>query len=284
MKLVIISGRSGSGKTAALNALEDIGFYCIDNLPAALLPALLETYKNRENDKKRLAVCIDARNSADDIKNLAGIRANLSQDTIIETIYLDSSDDILLKRFSETRRKHPLSDQDTSLKQALDKERKILEPISQHADLHIHTDLLSVHELRNIVKKRLKARVEDGSMSLLFSSFGFKRGLPTDADLVFDVRCLPNPYWNPELRAFSGKQQEIIDFLGSQPEVAEMYQDIEVYLSKWLPSYSDSSRSYLTVAIGCTGGRHRSVYIADKLYQHFQKQLDNVQVFHRDLV
>lgn len=283
MKLVIISGRSGSGKTAALNALEDIGFYCIDNLPAALLPALLDTYKGRDSDKKRLAVCIDARNSAEDIANLAAIRANLSQSTVIETIYLDSSDEILLKRFSETRRKHPLSDQDTSLKKALEKERQILAPISEGADLHIHTDLLSVHELRNIVKKRLKARVEDGSLSLLFSSFGFKRGLPTDADLVFDVRCLPNPYWNPKLRAFSGQQQEIIEFLDAQPEVAKMYQDILNFLVNWLPSYSDSSRSYLTVAIGCTGGRHRSVYIADKLHQHFQQSLDNVQVFHRDL-
>ena len=283
MKLVIISGRSGSGKSSALDVLEDNGFYCIDNLPAGLLPSLIEQARNKNHENDNLAVCIDARNHTDDIANLPAIRNALPKDVEIEIVYLDATSPVLVKRFSETRRKHPLSNNKTSLKAAILKEKELLEPISAIADLLIHTDNMNVHQLRDMVRKRLCSRLNNDAMSIMFSSFGFKNGIPVDADLVYDVRCLPNPYWVPELRHHSGQQPQVKAFLQEQEDVHKMFQDIRSYLEHWLPKYAENNRSYLTVAIGCTGGMHRSVYLAERLHDFFQDKFENVQVHHREL-
>lgn len=283
MKLVIISGRSGSGKSTALNVLEDSGFYCIDNLPAGLLPALVEQAREKQGENDLLAVCIDARNHTDDIASFTKVIGLLPDDIYKQIIYLDANSPVLIKRFSETRRKHPLSNNEISLKQAIQKERTLLEPIASVADLHIDTSQLNVHTLRSTIKKRVCDTV-DNSMSILFTSFGFKSGIPVDADIVYDVRCLPNPYWEPSLRHLTGKDDAVQAFFASQPDVSKMFQDIRDYLDYWLPRFRDSNRSYVTISIGCTGGMHRSVYIAEQLKQHFSTHYDNVLIHHRDLI
>jgi RNase adapter protein RapZ len=283
MKLVIISGRSGSGKSTALNVLEDAGFYCIDNLPAGLLPSLIEQSKNKQTENNNLAVCIDARNHTYDIASLTSVRKNLPADVETKIVYLDASNPELIKRFSETRRKHPLSNKETTLREAIQKEEQLLAPIAAIADLHINTDSLTIHDLREIVKKRLCSELETGGMAILFTSFGFKKGIPMDADIVYDVRCLPNPYWKPELRHFSGKDAIVQDFLSQHEDVKNMFADIRAYLERWLPKFSASNRSYITISIGCTGGMHRSVYLCEQLAKHFSASIDNVQIYHRDL-
>ncbi len=283
MKLIIISGRSGSGKTTALNVLEDAGFYSIDNLPAGLLPALVEQSREKKGENDLLAVCIDARNHTDDIARFTRIIHSLPDDVEKQIIYLDAQSPVLIKRFSETRRKHPLSNDKTSLKQAITKERTLLDPIAAIADLHIDTSNMNVHTLRSTMKKRVSATV-DGGMSILFTSFGFKSGIPIDADIVYDVRCLPNPYWEPNLRHLSGQDAAVQAFFATQDDVNKMLHDIQQYLTDWLPKFSEGNRSYLTVSIGCTGGMHRSVYIAEQLKQHFSQHYDNVLIHHRDLV
>ncbi|MCK5880302.1 MAG: RNase adapter RapZ [Sinobacterium sp.] len=281
MKLVIISGRSGSGKSTALKVLEDIGFYCIDNLPAALLPALINEYKN-ETDKQ-LATCIDARSNPEEITHIGETLSELPKSLSVEVIYLDATNSELIKRFSETRRKHPLSTCDISLQAAIDKEKIILDPIANIADLHINTNQMNVHDLRSLIKKRLDHQCHDKSMALLFTSFGFKHGIPVDADMVFDVRCLPNPHWEPLLRELSGLDSACKRFLAAQEDVKSMLKDICDYLENWLPKFTDANRSYLTVAIGCTGGQHRSVFIAHALQEHFASSEPNCQVHHREL-
>ena len=281
MKLVIISGSSGSGKSTALKVLEDIGFYCIDNLPARLLPALIEQYI--AEPESQLATCIDARNTPENIASISETLSALPESLNIEILFLDATEDVLIQRFSETRRKHPLSDADTSLKSAIQKERNILDPIIQIADLHINTNQMNVHDLRSLIKKRLQAASTDKSMSLLFTSFGFKHGIPVDADMVFDVRCLPNPHWEPLLREMTGLDQPVRAFLSAQEDVNAMLDDIASYLTTWLPAFIDSNRSYATVAIGCTGGQHRSVYISSKLQQMFASDYPSCQIFHREI-
>lgn len=283
MKLVIISGRSGSGKSTVLNVLEDSGFYCIDNLPAGLLPALVEQAREKKGENDLLAVCIDARNHTDDIANFTRVVNSLPNDIEKQIIYLDANSPVLIKRFSETRRKHPLSSKDTSLKQAIAKERTLLDPIAAIANLHIDTSQLNVHTLRSTIKKRICDTIDNG-MSILFTSFGFKSGIPIDADIVYDVRCLPNPYWEPELRHLTGRDAPVQNFFAGQEDVSKMYSDIRDYLTYWLPKFSDNNRSYVTISIGCTGGMHRSVYIAEQLKNHFSTQYDNVLIHHRDLI
>lgn len=283
MKLVILSGRSGSGKTTALHVLEDAGYYCIDNLPAGLLPSLVaETLASDSPEHENLAVCIDARNISQQLSAFAGIIAALPGDVETSVIYLDADDETLIKRFSETRRKHPLSNRDTALAEAIQSESEILRPISDCADIAIDTSAMSFHQLRMHVQKAVVGRAATG-MSLLFQSFGYKHGIPANADIVFDARCLPNPHWILSLRSQSGLDDDVIAFLDEQQSVQEMFADICHFLEKWLPYYAENNRSYTTVAVGCTGGQHRSVYLAEKLTRHFVGQYDDVQVRHREL-
>jgi len=285
-RLVIISGRSGSGKSAALNVLEDLGFYCIDNLPVGLLPTLTEQAQDdqdADNQLDKLAVSIDARNLPQAIASFPTMLNQIEKGPYqAEIIYLDASNETLMQRFSSTRRKHPLTNPDTSLAEAIDEEQSYLRPISDLADLTVDTTHSSLHELRSLIKLRIVGK-QSNDMALLFESFGFKHGIPIDADLVFDVRNLPNPYWDPNLRQLTGKDQPIQDFLQSEAVVQEMLTDIQQYLQKWLPQFEQANRSYMTVAIGCTGGHHRSVFMSECLTEIFQDQFNNVQVRHREL-
>ena len=283
MKLTIISGRSGSGKSTVLHILEDRGYYCIDNLPASLLPALADRISNGDAHLSDIAVSIDARNISADLQQAPEIISELqARELSTEIIFLDANSQTLLKRFSESRRKHPLSNESTDLREAIDIESALLESISMMANLVIDTSNMSLHQLRDLVKNRLLESSET-NMALLFESFGFKNGVPVDADLVYDVRCLPNPYWDTALRSLTGLDADVAKFLDSQDEVQEMVDDIRAYLEKWLPRYESNNRSYITVAVGCTGGQHRSVYMGEKLRRYFSSKIKNVQIRHRDL-
>ncbi|GAA5523972.1 RNase adapter protein RapZ [Microbulbifer aestuariivivens] len=282
MRLVIISGRSGSGKSSALQLLEDVGFNCIDNLPASLLPELVRRVSDQPPvDNTRLALGIDARNLWQDVQQAPRVIDELRQSGIhCDVIYLDARSPVLVQRFSETRRKHPLSDNRTHLLEALNQEKELLAPLAAMADLVIDTSSLSLHQLRDLVKTRVVGKASPG-MAILFQSFGYKHGVPVDADLVFDLRCLPNPYWIAELRHKTGLDPEVAEFLRAHPETADMERDIKSFLERWLPSYQKSNRSYTCVAIGCTGGRHRSVYMVEQLARYFAGHFDNVQIRHR---
>jgi len=283
MKLTIISGRSGSGKSTVLHVLEDCGYYCIDNLPACLLPALAQRITTGAKGISQVAVSIDARNSSADLQQVPEIIEGLKQhDLHAEVIFLDANSQTLLKRFSESRRKHPLSTDTVGLKEAIEKESELLEAIALMASLFIDTSNMSLHELRDLIKHRLIENRETG-LALLFQSFGYKNGVPVDADIVYDVRCLPNPYWDTSLRALTGCDPDVVDFLERQKDVADMFADIRDYLQKWLPHYESNNRSYITVALGCTGGQHRSVYLCEKLGNHFRSTIRNVQIRHREL-
>lgn len=283
MKLTIISGRSGSGKSTVLHILEDRGYYCIDNLPASLLPALAQRVSSGAIGTPNVAVSIDARNISSDLEQVPSIISGIeAQSFPTEVIFLDANSQTLLKRFSESRRKHPLTSESVGLKEAIDKESELLEAISVMATLSINTSSMSLHELRDTIKNRLVEN-KDTSLALAFQSFGFKNGIPVDADIVYDVRCLPNPYWDTSLRGLTGKDLSVIDFLSKQALVTEMLDDISQYLIKWLPSFESNNRSYMTVGIGCTGGQHRSVYICEQLRKRFADKITNVQVRHREL-
>lgn len=284
MRLIIVSGRSGSGKSTALDVLEDNGFYCIDNLPAGLLPELAErALLHTELLHPQVAVSIDARNLPSQLKRFSELLDEVRGRNIrCDVLYLDASEETLLKRFSETRRRHPLTNEQRSLAEAMTAETTLLTPIIDRADLKIDTTHLNLYQLRDTLKLRLLNQPEPGT-AYLIESFGFKRGMPVDADVVFDVRCLPNPYWKPELRDFTGLEQPVEEYLAAQADVEDMYQDIFAYLHKWLPRFAASNRSYVTVAIGCTGGHHRSVYLANRLGNALKPLLKNVQIRHRDL-
>lgn len=283
MQLTLISGRSGSGKSTVLHVLEDHDFYCIDNLPAGLLPSLARRLTAGELKTQKVAVSIDARNLPDDLEQVPAIIDQLSHsDLATEVLFLDANSQTLLKRFSESRRKHPLSDKDTGLREAIDRESEMLEPLSLMASLSIDTSEMSQHTLRDLIVSRL-LNGESKRMTLQFQSFGFKNGIALDADLVFDVRCLPNPYWDSSLRSLTGLNSAVQAFLDGQPEVQAMSAEIEAYLDRWLPRFERNNRSYMTVALGCTGGQHRSVYLAEKLGQLFQERFAQVQVRHREL-
>lgn len=283
MKLIIVSGRSGSGKTTCLHVLEDLGYYCVDNIPASLLGALSSRLSSDDLQLGHVAVSIDARNLYEDLKKFQEIYDSLSQLPLDrQIIFLDADDNTLLKRFSETRRKHPLSDDQMGLMEAIIYERELLEPIATLANLTLDTSTLNLHQLRDIIKNRVA--LNDGKgLALQFQSFGFKNGVPVDADIVFDARCLPNPYWVETLRPFTGLDKEVAGFLENQQDVTEMLQDIVAYLEKWLPRFQTNNRSYITVAIGCTGGQHRSVYLCEKLGRHFAASGYNAQVRHKEL-
>lgn len=283
MKLVIISGRSGSGKSTALNLLEDEGYYCIDNLPVALIPEVMSHLHNSDaRDYSKVAICIDARNAINDLSKFVSVIAATTEQDDLDVVFLDTDEQQLIKRFSETRRRHPLSNEQTALAEAIVNERKILEPIADIATLTIDTSNMSLHELRSLLKARLLEKQGPG-ISILFESFGFKQGIPVDADIVYDIRILPNPHWDPLLRSLTGKDKPVVKFLNQQYEVEEMFKDISGYLKKWLPRFENNNRSYITIAIGCTGGQHRSVYMAARLHQFFSDQYKNVQIRHREL-
>jgi RNase adapter protein RapZ len=283
MQLVVISGRSGSGKSSALHLFEDEGFYAIDNLPVSLLPQLVEQLRTDACHNNKVAVCVDARNTTKDLSRFNEMLLALPDDVRIDVIYLDADDHTLIKRFSETRRRHPLSDEFTTLPEAIAAEKSLLEPIAMVAELNLDTRNINVHELRSTLRERVLGRDAAG-LSLMFVSFGYKRGLPVDSDLVFDLRVLPNPHWDPLLRNLTGHDGAVRAFLDEKPEVTEMFNDIHGLLSKWLPQFLAGNRSYLTVSLGCTGGQHRSVYMAERLAKAFSSEFKDVQVRHRELV
>jgi len=282
MKLVIISGLSGSGKSIALHVLEDLGHYCIDNLPIGMLPALAEQLQRRQRNEP-VAVGIDARNLIDELQRFPAILAELHQAGVqTDVLFLEAEDTTLIKRFSETRRRHPLSSTETPLAEAIVQERQLLEPVAAEARLLIDTTHTNVHQLRDLIRQRVEG-ADAGGLSVLFQSFGFKHGVPVDADFVFDIRCIPNPHWVPELRSLTGRDQPVIDYLESHPDVIRMFEDIRSFLDNWIPRFAADNRSYMTVAVGCTGGQHRSVYMVERLADHFRQQQPGVLCRHREL-
>lgn len=284
MKLTIISGLSGSGKSIALHVLEDLGHYTIDNLPIGLLPAFAEQVLDTpDSGFTHFAVGIDARNLNKDLERCPDILRTLRQRGVTcELVFLEANNTTLLKRFSETRRKHPLTSENLSLEEAIQTERSLLEPLVDSADLVLDTSVTNVHQLRDLIRERLGENAQ-GRLSLLFESFGYKHGLPVDADFVFDVRCVPNPHWEPELRALTGRDTEVVRYLERQPQVEAMFDDLRQFLENWIPRFEADNRTYMTVAIGCTGGQHRSVYLVERLAGYFRALGDNILVRHREL-
>ncbi len=282
-RLIIISGLSGSGKSVALHVLEDLGYYCIDNMPAALLKSLLDEVSRMDDGSSGIAVGVDARNRRQDLERLPGLIDELRRHGVqTDVLFLQASDEILLKRYSETRRRHPLDRHGTALRTAIANERELLGEVINTADLIIDTSRTSVYELGSIIRRRVGPR-EKSMLSVLIQSFGYKHGIPPDADFVFDLRCLPNPYWQHELRALTGHHESVVRFLDAQPAFVRMYEDILAFLLRWIPEYVSFSRSYLTIAIGCTGGQHRSVYMAEKLARALQKHHAPVLTRHNEL-
>ena len=267
-KFFIISGTSGSGKSIALQVLEDLGFYCIDNLPASLVPEMAARVLGNDTLHHNCAISIDSRNQdfIGDLKESFDSLKAFNVETRV--IFLDADDKTLLKRYSETRRKHPLSDANTSLLEAIQKERQLLEYLYETADRRINTSATTPHELRTIIRDE-SVEVHEHALTLLFESFGFKYGNPSDVDYMFDVRCLPNPHWDASLKPLTGLDKPVQEFLSSHDLVDEMYSQIRDFIEFWLPHFIRDNRNYITVGIGCTGGQHRSVFLVDRLQQHF---------------
>ncbi|MDH3527033.1 MAG: RNase adapter RapZ [Gammaproteobacteria bacterium] len=284
MNLVIISGLSGSGKSIALHTLEDMGYNCIDNLPVGLLKAFSNEFTQPHlRDITRVAAGIDARNHPDQISHFPAIISDLQEQGIdCKILFLQAENHTLLKRFSETRRKHPLTGPATPLADAIEKERELLAPITARADLFIDTTRTNIHQLRDLIKECMGAQ-ETSGLSLVLRSFGYKHGVPADADFVFDARCLPNPHWEPDLRKLTGLDNEVIEFLDGEPLVHEFYRQIEQFLATWVPRYGVDNRSYLSIAIGCTGGQHRSVYLVERLAKDLGEKFGSIVTRHREL-
>ncbi len=276
MKLIIISGRSGSGKSIALRSLEDLGYYCVDNIPVNLLPTLTHAVAD---EYQQVAVSIDVRNLPKDPTELEEILDYLPSSWEMTILYLDASDDMLVKRFSETRRLHPLSRQNQSLAEAIQAESRMLAPVIERADLYIDTDKLSLHQLAELIRERILGK-KSSRLVLVLESFGFKYGIPKDADYVFDARFLPNPHWEPDLKHLTGVDVEVQLFLGSKPLVTKFIWQIQNLIATWLPHLERNNRSYVTIAIGCTGGQHRSVYVAEELAKNFKTTHPDVQIRH----
>jgi UPF0042 nucleotide-binding protein len=284
MKLVIVSGLSGSGKTVALHTLEDAGYFCVDNLPVGLLPDFIDKMTHsKPSPYDLIAVAIDARSGVDDMDKFEEIINQIrSRDISVKILFLTSNIKKLISRFSETRRKHPLSKQGLPLVEVIELERNLLSNIYAGADLKIDTSTYNVHELRHTIITRLLPNTGK-DLSILIQSFGFKHGLPADTDYIFDVRCLPNPHWETELESLSGKDKPVIRYLESFAAVNSMAQSINEFLQTWIPCFMEENRSYMTISIGCTGGRHRSVYLVEKIANELQKSKYNASVHHRDL-
>ena len=284
MRLIILSGLSGAGKSVALHMLEDLGYYCIDNIPAALLkPFISHTVRSSEKIYERTAIGLDARNTDAEIASVPKLIDELKRSGIeCEVLFLVASDDELLRRFAETRRAHPLSRQGETLREAIDSERRLLVPIAESADQVIDTSRMGVHDLRDLINRRVDPRAPE-RLSLQFESFGFKHGIPGDADFVFDARSLPNPYWEAALRPLTGRDPAVIRFLEDQPSVRAFVDEVAEFMHARLPAYRASARRYLTVAVGCTGGQHRSVYLVERLAARFADKLPEVRVRHSAL-
>ncbi len=280
--MIIISGLSGSGKSIALQTLEDEGYFCIDNLPITFIPRFLEEIQQK-NRISKLAIGVDARSFPDDLSEAEAVLQEIEKSTSFKPriLFLDTSDDILIKRYSHTRRRHPLTSAQVSLPEAIARENELLGPLRLRADVRIDTSFMNVHELRALLKDRL---LEQKSTALAISivSFGYRNGIPLDADFVFDARMLTNPHWVPELREYTGLDQEVIDYFAETEDIQNFYQDISEFIIKWLPSFKEGTRSYLTIAIGCTGGKHRSVYLSQKLFHELCDE-NNVIVKHREI-
>ncbi|MGF1909132.1 RNase adapter RapZ [Vibrio kasasachensis] len=281
MRLIVVSGQSGAGKSVALRVLEDLGYYCVDNLPVNLLDVFVQSI---QGSKQNVAVSIDIRNLPEEPTLVNNVLSKLKQETDVSVLFLDANKDTLLKRYSETRRIHPLSlsQENTSLEQAIEREKGILSPLKENADLIIDSSNQSLHELSETVRRRVEGR-ERKDLVMVFQSFGFKYGLPSDADYVFDVRFLPNPHWEPDLRPLTGLDAPIRAFLESHQEVVELKLQVQKFIEHWLPLLEKNNRSYLTVAIGCTGGKHRSVYLTQQIGQYFADLGHQVQIRHTSL-
>lgn len=282
MHLVIVSGMSGSGKSQVLATLEDQGYYCIDNLPLELLESVFKTEQLVDQDK--IAIGIDARGGKQPLSDLPVTVSKIKDQFKTDIIYLYAGKSVLTKRYDETRRKHPLSDANTTLRDAILQEYELLAPIREIADLQIDTSNMDIYKLAKLVKTRV-CNTQHDSLSIILQSFGFKYGTPRDSDYLFDVRCLPNPYWVPELRPFTGLEKPVIDWLSSQQPVNKMQSDLTNLVEYWVPHFISSQRAYLTVSIGCTGGHHRSVYLVEQLASHFRQNMpeNSIIVQHREL-
>jgi UPF0042 nucleotide-binding protein len=283
MRVVVVSGTSGAGKSSALNQLEDLGYYCVDNLPIALVSFLIEHFAQQSSTTHQgLAICIDIRTESAGVTDFRDYLKTLREGLDLQLIFFDATDQALSKRFNETRRRHPLSKEGLPLSDAIRAERKLLEPLASAADLIIDTSEMSPYQQRELVTQRVGAAQSD-SLSIQVLSFGFKKGAPVDADIVLDMRMLANPHWEPELRASTGQAPEVIAFLEAREQTHEVATDLIVMLSRWVPMYQASQRAYLSIAIGCTGGKHRSVYMTERVGKALAKKYPAVTVLHRDM-
>jgi UPF0042 nucleotide-binding protein len=280
--MVLLTGLSGAGKTVALRAFEDLGFYCVDNLPTGLLPSLYRALTDGGRGALTgIAVGVDVR-SQGDLEQMPEALSRLAEaGADAELVFLESSDTVLLKRYAYTRRRHPLSESGLSLRDALAEERRRLRPLRAIANRSIDTSETNVHQLRRRIATEYGAATP--GLTLMFESFAYGRGLPPDSDFIFDARCLPNPHWDPRLRPFSGRDEPVREFLGGQALVVQYLTDVQRFLDVWLPRFESEDKGYLTVAIGCTGGRHRSVYLAERLAEHYRASREQVLTFHREL-
>lgn len=278
--MIVVSGLSGAGKTIVLHCLEDMGYYCVDNLPVNLLPAL---QKELHKSKSPIAVGIDIRNSDTNLHNFPQLIHQLKQtDPTTKLLFLNANDEVLIKRYSESKRRHPLAHIYPSLLESIADERDILSPLLTVADHVIDSSNLNIYQLQDRIHLWLESGLRE-SLTISFLSFGFKNGLPNDADLVFDVRFLSNPYWEENLRKYSGLDEPVREYLNRFPETTHFINDTSQYLTNWLPIYIKSNRSYLTIAFGCTGGHHRSVYVTEMIASQLSKKFDNINIIHRDL-
>lgn len=284
MRILIITGLSGSGKSVALNTLEDDDFYCVDNLSVALLPTFIEQcLKEDKQYHEKIAIGIDSRSGNESIDNLLQIVQKLKNNNItVEVLFFSAEINTIIKRFSETRRKHPLTTNEISLIKAIHLEKELLSKIADYADLTIDTTKTNVRQLHTLVNQVVIKKLSTG-LTIILQSFGFKHGIPSDSDFMFDVRCLPNPYWQPNLRNLSGKDTAVMNYLGSYSEVDRMIKSIIEFMEKWIPLFEEENRSYLTISIGCTGGHHRSVYCINQIAHELGKKLDQpITIRHRE--
>lgn len=284
MNWILISGLSGAGKSIAMRALEDLGFFCVDNLPMTMVPALVEQVRATGTDRERhVAVVVDARGAGRGLEKFSEVVEELREGGIRpQVIFLEADDNALITRFKETRRRHPLTSSKCTLSEAISRERALLAPLRENADVVIDTTHTHLYQLRDLVRQRLYES-SPNSFSVLLQSFGYKNGVPQDADMVFDARCLPNPFWEPALKPLTGQDEEVVRYLENQPEAAKMLQSLKSFLDQWIPAFEQDNRAYLNIAIGCTGGQHRSVYLVDKIAEHLSGKRESVIVRHREL-